>query len=182
VRARVRTGLAVSLVIAAVIAVVSWIGAGRLSVTAAAVKHTDDVLRRLDLVIEDLVALESGQRGFIITGLDEFLEPYEHARAQLPRHLEELVGRLDSPHMAAGMRLEELVRRRMELAASNIEIRRTQGFAAAADRMTNSEARALSDEIRDIVGNIRGVELTLLSAHTAKAHRSAQLGLVAVLA
>jgi PAS domain S-box-containing protein len=172
----------VSLVIAGVIAVASWFGAGRLGATAAGVERTHEILRRLDLVVEDLTALESGQRAFIVTGLNEFLEPYERARVQLPRHLQELVARLDPPQMAAGIRLEELVRRRMEAAASVIEARRTEGFAAAADQMAHGEGPAVVEQIRDIVGNIRGVELALLSEHTARAHRSAQLGLVAVLA
>ena len=165
---------------AAVIAVVSWIGAGRLAETDAAIARTNHVLHHLDVVIEDMVDAESAQRGFVITGRGEFLESYERARAQLPGHLQDLIGRLESSQMAAGTRLEELAWRRMENSASTIEIRRVRGFAAAADRMARDDGLA-TKEIRDIAGNIRAAEMAQLSDQTDRERQSTQAGLVTVL-
>src|SRR6476646_5343141 len=52
--------------------------------TAAMVSHTHAVLGSLQRLLAAVVAAETGQRGFIITGSDQYLEPYLRARADIP--------------------------------------------------------------------------------------------------
>ena len=53
----------------------------------AAVNHTNVVRQRLNVFAADLVDAETGQRGFLLTGQEPFLEPYNQARASLPSEL-----------------------------------------------------------------------------------------------
>ena len=47
--------------------------------------------RRINLAIaKDMVDMETGERGFLITGTDEFLEPYRNGQRTLVAHIEEL--------------------------------------------------------------------------------------------
>src|ERR1700722_19477833 len=54
------------------------------------VEHTEAVLERAEHVISLLKDLETGQRGFVITGQDVFLEPYNLALAKLPPTINQL--------------------------------------------------------------------------------------------
>src|SRR4051812_22649039 len=56
----------------------------------AAVKHTESVLTALDKIRDDMLNAETGQRGFIITGKEEYLEPYERAASKLDKDMASL--------------------------------------------------------------------------------------------
>ena len=49
------------------------------------VAHTHEVLNLTSDVMLTLVDAETGQRGFLITGKDEFLQPYDAALLRLDR-------------------------------------------------------------------------------------------------
>src|SRR4029077_17419384 len=50
---------------------------------AGSVAHTHEVLDLTSDVLRTLVDAETGQRGFLITGKKDFLEPYQQALARL---------------------------------------------------------------------------------------------------
>jgi len=61
-------------------------------------RHSQEVLTAANQLERLVVDLETGQRGFVITGQEEFLEPWEDAMAALPEQastLERLVA--DNP-------------------------------------------------------------------------------------
>src|SRR6516165_10231403 len=61
--------------------------------------------------------VETGSRGFVITGQDAFLAPYAHARGELPSETAQLRGSLLHPSDRAYVdRLDRLVRQKLELA------------------------------------------------------------------
>ena len=41
-------------------------------------------------VIGDLKDAETGQRGFLLTGVESYLEPYNNSRAKLDKHFKNL--------------------------------------------------------------------------------------------
>jgi len=49
------------------------------------IKSSVDVLLKLENILTDVQDIESGQRGFVITGNDDFLEPYYQALDNLKR-------------------------------------------------------------------------------------------------
>ena len=55
----------------------------RLNEDAASVAHTQEVLDLTSDVLRTLVDAETGERGFLITGKDEYLQPYESATKRL---------------------------------------------------------------------------------------------------
>ncbi|MFL5403971.1 MAG: CHASE3 domain-containing protein, partial [Gemmatimonadales bacterium] len=74
----------------------AWVGwrANRSSVEARAsarwVTHTHEVLERLGTLLSSFQDAETGQRGYIITGKDEYLEPYTAAGARVGGQLGDL--------------------------------------------------------------------------------------------
>src|SRR2546430_13479199 len=54
------------------------------------VQHTNQALDALDDVVLTLREAETGQRGFLLTGQERYLEPYHSAEPRLDRSLDKL--------------------------------------------------------------------------------------------
>ncbi|MEO7044627.1 MAG: CHASE3 domain-containing protein, partial [Ferruginibacter sp.] len=67
-------GIAISILI--ISSVISYMSISNLLQSAALVRNTNDVVRSTNQVLSTLKDAETGQRGFLLTGADEFLAPY----------------------------------------------------------------------------------------------------------
>ncbi|MGZ8218544.1 CHASE3 domain-containing protein [Methylomagnum sp.] len=98
-----------------------------------AVEYASEVSMMLEDVLSTLKDAETGERGYLITGRPDYLEPYLDARRQLPKLLARLSSRV-AAHPAQGERLraiEPLIATRLGELEKAIEARRDQGFEAA---------------------------------------------------
>ncbi|GFO69606.1 two-component system sensor histidine kinase/response regulator [Geomonas limicola] len=126
--------------------------------------HTYQVLSEVDLLFSAVKDAETGQRGFIITGLEEYLEPYrdslgvittkEHSLRNLSKDNARQLNRLD--------RIETLVRKRLETLDQVIEMRRLKGLDAAVQLILTHSGRIVMDQIRAEVDDFRRTEKQLL--------------------
>ena len=62
----------------------------RLRDSFAWVEHTNEVLRNISAVERALLQAESGERGYLLTGENSYLESYTSASAEIPQLLETL--------------------------------------------------------------------------------------------
>lgn len=69
-----------TLVLMMALAWISYSSIGELRSTSHWVSHTHEVLGQLERVSSELKDAETGQRGYLITGEDRYLEPYNSAR------------------------------------------------------------------------------------------------------
>lgn len=101
--------------------------------------------------------IETGQRGFLLTGDESFLAPYKQARQNFDKTYEKLTSRLlsDSRLDAAHQRLDLLVRQRIQHAEILIGERRTKGAAILQDPSLYVEGKHLMDEIRVEMGALQ---------------------------
>src|SRR4051812_21991184 len=51
------------------------------------VEHTHDVIKVMDDILEDIEDVETGMRGFLVTGEVSYLEPYRQGLAPIKAHL-----------------------------------------------------------------------------------------------
>src|SRR4051812_2907738 len=72
-------GFAMSLFIVLSVNYFSYDSIQKLNANAALVSHTQEVLGSSKEVLAQMLNAETGQRGFIATGQDRYLEPYEKA-------------------------------------------------------------------------------------------------------
>ncbi len=72
-------GFAISFVLLLVSSISSYVSINNLISSINLVNHTNDVIKKLENVISILKDAETGQRGFLLTGDDRFLEPYNGA-------------------------------------------------------------------------------------------------------
>ena len=93
------------------------------------VEHTDRVINNLNETSKLTVDLETGMRGFLITGDEHFLDPYEVAKPRIIsdlRNLQDLVA--DNPQQVDRLkRLETLQTEWNNYAQSMIELQRNSG-------------------------------------------------------
>ncbi len=112
------------------------------------VEHTDRVINNLNETSKLTVDLETGMRGFLITGDEHFLDPYEVAKPRIIsdlRGLQELVA--DNPQQVDRLkRLESLQVEWNNYAQSMIDLQRESGDYRSAVKA--GRGKRLTDEIR----------------------------------
>lgn len=127
--------VAVSILALALLIATGWLSrqsVGELIEVNRRVSHTLNVLYELEQLRSNIMAAETSQRGFALTGDDRFLDQYETAIRLTPGSLAR-ARELTSDNVDRQLRLDELaplVERRFALLAANLADRREGGFGA----------------------------------------------------
>ncbi|MGJ7578578.1 CHASE3 domain-containing protein [Variovorax sp. RHLX14] len=147
-------------------AILTYHGHSLLVESRQRVDHTYQVLAGLNKLFISVEDAETGQRGFIITGEDAYLEPYLSAVGQTSGHIANLRRLLDSsPIQAARVaQLDSLVEAKLAELGDVIEIRRREGFQGASNAITKREGKQLMDKVRAEVAGIGASEEAQLRA------------------
>lgn len=119
-----------------------------------------------------LLNAETSQRGFLFTGDDRYLGPYEQAMKGLPSGGAELE-KLSAPYAYAGQVKEarRVAQARLERLTAGIALRREQGLEAAQAFTLTGQGRELMDQLRGLVGEISVQQSAELAAKRALATR-----------
>ena len=123
-------------------AAVAWLNLRAFRADAALVSHTQDVLDSTLQTLNALVDAETGERGFLITGAEEFLEPYKLASARVKQQLSRLSS-LTADNALQQARLNELTglaERRLALLERGVALGQA-GDAAHARELVRAGAR-----------------------------------------
>ena len=131
---------------------------------------TYEVMGSLYLVLASLQEAETGQRGYILTGREEYLGPYYHTATRIAGQLGQL-RTLTADHPAQRDRLTVLfglVARRLGVLNAGISIRRTQGLSPAIASIRSGPGTALMDSARSMVSGMQAVERNLLRKRSAQ--------------
>ncbi len=128
--------------------------------------HALQTQGQLQRLLTLLVDLETGQRGYIITGRYEFLQPYEAAS----RELRSMYAGLRQQLAEAGstvaqlQKLDELLQERRQRLAGNVAERERRGEVVLKDIATYQNGRQLMDEIRRVVQGLAQDQQTRIAA------------------
>ena len=129
---------------------------------------------------------ETGQRGFLLTGDDAYLGPYQRAAEQIPKKLEDLKQSVVSPQQLSTLgHLEALYERKIQELHRTIELRRTAGLGPAVEIVLGDEGRLLMDEIRSLVASLQTEQRAYISERadrgtTLSEYRTLGMGLATV--
>ncbi|BAY39482.1 multi-sensor hybrid histidine kinase [Nostoc sp. NIES-2111] len=179
---KIGAGFTVSIVILSTIGFVSYQSIQELIAASQKERHTYQVLSQLAELNGLLSTAETGQRGYIITGEQRYLEPYEVATKSLNKIIQELQ-RLtsDNPKQQGYIaKIEPLINERMTLMQAVIDLRRRQGFTPAQKVMLSDKGRILMSQIRNISQQMNAEELKLLEQRTALARAAANNTLIII--
>lgn len=155
---------------AALVAVLAWRG---VQTADAVVANNEDVRRSLELVSavksvrSSLLDVETGARGFVLTGRDAYLDPYRSGRAQWEREYGQLAHLLQGrqPSRDAWLReLHETIEARIALSAEAIMTRRESGLEAALARTGSGTGKQTMDHVRRLLDDLEAEERARLQA------------------
>jgi PAS domain S-box-containing protein len=154
----------------------AWFSASRTTERTAWVDQTHRVLYQLEAVLTDLLNMQTSVRGFLLTGEERFLEPYQAGRTRIQESLPRLSAlTADNPMQRDQMRdLIEATGRLMELMHERIEDRRHAGFEAATETAALHEGKAAMDRIRHLVAAMQTHERKRLAARSEDARLEAR--------
>ena len=172
---KIGSGFALALAIIVVIAAVTYQSIGTLTQTAGWVDHTHKVLERLSALLQGLTDAETGERGYIITGEDSYLEPYQNAVGAIEQDVKDLK-ELTKDNASQQHRLELLqpmVTQRLSSLKTGTASRRDKGFENARDWVATGRGKIEMDQIRKALAEIRDEETALLKTRSAEAQSSA---------
>ncbi len=166
---RTRLSFGLVFVMVAFIGVVAYFNAQEFINTNRLVSHTLEVLGELESTLSTIITAEDGQRGYIITGLESYLAPYNNANATLGTSIEGL-RRLtaDNPDQQQRLdTLEALVNERFDIIQQTINLRRDVGFEAAQEVVMTGRGKQLMDEILRVLADMVQEETELLAVRRA---------------
>ena len=103
---------------------------------------------------------ETGQRGFLLTGRDEYLERYQAAVKLLPAEMGEMASLLknDSVQSARFQQLQALIADKFAELRRTIELRQSGQAAAALARVETGQGKQIMDRLRNVSAELENVE------------------------
>jgi signal transduction histidine kinase len=138
------------------------------------VQQTQELVAELHAVNVRLLDAETSQRGFIITGEDEYLRPYADARSDIGAGLAN-ARRLTGGYPGQSARLNALelrITQRLDILERVLAVRREQGPEAGREALLSGGGRATMDEIRSVIAAIGAVEQARLASYQAAQDRA----------
>lgn len=139
------------------------------------VEHTDRVITNANGALKLSIDMETGMRGYLITGDEQFLQPYEVARPHITAELSSLRERVaDNPQQVDRVaRLLALQNEWDSFARQMIALRRGNGDYSAAIR--TGRGKRLTDEIRKEYDQFVSMEQQLRVARNEDVSRTTVL-------
>ena len=152
--------------------------------TARWVQHTHEVIAKARLLEKLIIDMETGQRGFLITGEEHFLEPYITAKLRWSEEIEFLSNKVsDNPPQVAllndindaafdwmdNVALPEIEMRRMLRTDPKLSVEDLTGL------ISMEAGKQKMDGIRELLLQFISVEQLLMSKRVYSAERSASI-------
>ncbi len=150
-------GLATVLAFFLITGAMAWSNVSALRANNQRVIQTHTVLVSADELLSAVQDAETGQRGYLLTGDDRYLEPYDRATAVINSRLDGLA-RLtrDNPRQEASVAmLRRHVARKTSELEETIGLRRTEGLQAALAVVATDRGKTEMDGVREQVAAIR---------------------------
>jgi methyl-accepting chemotaxis protein len=169
-------GFGIALLFPVLIGTISYRSTTDLLESRRPIVHTYQVLGGLDALLIAVINCETGERGFLLTGEERYLGPYEQGLASVESTRSQLAALTsDNPRQQARLaRLAPLVKERLDLLKEAISRRREKGFEPSLQIVRSGEGKKLVDEIRGVVDEMKQEELTLLEQRDADATAQAR--------
>ncbi len=154
--------------------VVTLANVGTVNRAAGAVAHTNEVKTQLQALLASLIDAETGERGYIITGNDSYLQPYTRGVAAAATEIGR-VRQLTADNREQQIDLDRVAAEtqvKLDQLARGIQARRDKAFEAAQAVVLTNLGKRTMDGIRAVVARMEAREDALLAARTAAADRA----------
>ncbi len=181
---RERLALLFALTVVLVVAFLSYRGWTAFNRHADQEQTTQAILSETSALLTSLSDAETGQRGFLLTGDERYLDPYRKARKDLPVLMNSLrTVAISRPDQAIRIKnLSSLVDLKLEELALTIDLHHNKGADAALVVVRSGIGQALMDRIWIIISEVQAAAHERLSSDDRHARASGnEGGLVSIL-
>jgi CheY-like chemotaxis protein/signal transduction histidine kinase/CHASE3 domain sensor protein len=138
-----------------------------------ALSHTNAVRLNLNLLLSELKDAETGQRGFLLTGLEPFLDPYDSARTSLSGELATLRRLTVHPDQQRNLEtLEPVITQKLDELAQTIALKRAGQADEAVEIVRSGRGKVTMDRLRAVIADMNAMEERLLEERTTAWHDS----------
>jgi methyl-accepting chemotaxis protein len=182
---KITLGFGLTLGIVLVIGALSFWSTLQYLDTSASVTRTREVLDDLESLLSLLKDVETGQRGYLLTGNSDFLKPYREAAPQVKEKRKDLRARITDPEQVKRLEtvLDPLIQTRLkdakELAGDEHSAKNPAVDFAPRIAMIQEEVdKKVMDKIRDAVKDMGDVERRLLEKREADARWSGWMTMI----
>jgi signal transduction histidine kinase/DNA-binding response OmpR family regulator/CHASE3 domain sensor protein len=166
-----RTLLAFLAAAAAVVLIagLSWRSLDNQREVDAARTRTQQLVSTLQQVLSELQDAETGQRGFLLTGEERYLEPYRRATAVLPERLRDLQARATEveEQRQRVTELQRLVTEKLDELGETVRLRTAGKPLESLALVRSDRGRATMDRIREVLGQLVATEQDTLARRRA---------------
>jgi methyl-accepting chemotaxis protein len=157
-------GFALPIVLLIALGAVSYRISDLLVENSQQVTHSYHVLESLASLESQMKDAETGQRGYLLTGRDTYLEPYNSALIGIPKRMAELRD-LTSDNAHQQQRLDQaqpLVDAKLAELKQTIDLRTGQGLDAALQVVLSDRGKKAMDDLRQVLAAVDAEERDLL--------------------
>jgi CHASE3 domain sensor protein len=161
---RILAGYFIGLLVFGLVGVVSYRSTTDLMASADTVTHSHQVKEALSAVRFSFVSAETGQRGFVLTGEDRYLDSYRTGTREVDGNLARLRElTADNPSQQRKIdQLQQLAAAKLSELAETIDLRRQKGEQAAVAVVLTDRGKNAMDEIRRVIAEMDNEETGLL--------------------
>ena len=162
---KIAAGFALAFLMLAGIGIVAYRGINSLANTSRLVTHTHEVLEHIANVLSLVQDAETGQRGYIITGDEAFLDPYQTGVASVPSVVKELRQlTADNPNQQKRIdEAEPLIAAKLAELKQTVDLRRKGNLEEATKIVHRGEGKKFMDDLRGVVTQMEREERDLLA-------------------
>jgi signal transduction histidine kinase/DNA-binding response OmpR family regulator/CHASE3 domain sensor protein len=159
-------GLGVSVLAVLFIALFSYRSLTNRAESAARVTENLEILEQLEAVLSTLKDAETGQRGFLLTGNENYLDPFNEAKAKLDAELARLRALLKDPDQRQRLdQLSSFATDKLRDIEQTIALRRKGREEAALALVQTDRGRTIMDRLRALIAEMEVRERDRLAAH-----------------
>jgi PAS domain S-box-containing protein len=173
---KLNISFAVVLVVVGVLGMASYINTQRLIESHGRMMHAHEVMEDLGDIMSLLTDAETGQRGFLLTGENRYLDPYNNASGKIAIRLAALTELVkDTPDQQASLRrIQGLANSKLDELKQTIQLRRQSGPEAAMPVILSDRGKMIMDDIRVLVAQMQSREQYLLRLRQKAADSTAR--------
>ncbi|HEY9667986.1 MAG TPA: methyl-accepting chemotaxis protein [Coleofasciculaceae cyanobacterium] len=142
-------GFGVVLAVAGIATTVTEIAKANLTETRELSAQGFEVQTLLKQIEKDIVDAETGQRGYLLTGVDRYLEPYEAGRKAVREHTEELKKLIIDPNQRVRLQgVEQVSQQKLAELEETITLRKSGKDKDALNLVLTDKGKKIMDGLR----------------------------------
>jgi CheY-like chemotaxis protein/CHASE3 domain sensor protein len=176
-------GFMLALTAVLTIALLSYQSLQATEASSKSLTQSIEVLGQFSALLSTLKDAETGQRGYLLTGNESYLEPFLNAKAALPGEFNTLRGLLaNRPQQTKQLGLlESLAAQKMAELGETVDLRRAGQADAALAIVRTDRGKNYMDRIRSALGDIENAERQLIAQRGRDWQSAATISLVVTL-